>query len=104
VYPVHFLYVIAEISFSLWLPVFMTDRLHLSVADAAFSLVLMWSGFTVGRIVTWFVARRFACYKVIFALTALILLSIILLFTAMTRSTTLISSFSLGLVCRPCFR
>ena len=79
-----FLYVIAETSFSLWLPVFMTDKLHLSLADSAFSLVLLWSGFMVGRIVTGFLARRFACHHIIFSLTFLILLSIILLFTAMT--------------------
>lgn len=92
-----FLYVIAEISFSLWLPVFLTGRLHLSLADAAFSLVLLWSGFTVGRIVTGFIARRFACYKIIFVLTFLILLSIILLFTAMTPANYKFIIFLLGL-------
>jgi fucose permease len=76
--------VIAEISFSLWLPVFVSDKLQLSLADAAFSLVLLWAGFMAGRIVTGFIARRFACHKIIFALTFLILLSVILLFTAMT--------------------
>ncbi len=92
-----FLYVIAETSFSLWLPVFLSDKLHLPLVDAAFSLVLLWSGFAVGRIVTGVIARRFECYKIIFALSFLILLSIILLFTAMTQANYKFIIFLLGL-------
>lgn len=79
-----FLYTIAETTFSLWLSVFVADRLGLSLADAAFCLVIMWSGLAVGRIVTGFIARRFSCYRIIFALSLLVSLSIILLFTVMT--------------------
>ncbi|NMA24960.1 MAG: MFS transporter, partial [Clostridiales bacterium] len=79
-----FLYMFADTSFSLWLPVFLTDKLHLSLADAAFSLVLLWSGLTFGRILTGVIARRFSCHKIIFALAFLTLLSMILIFTAMT--------------------
>jgi MFS family permease len=78
------LYTIAETTFSLWLSVLVADKLHLSLADAAFSLVLLWSGLAAGRIVIGFIARRFPCHKIIFALSLLIILAIVLLFTAMT--------------------
>jgi MFS family permease len=92
-----FLYVIAEMSFSLWLPVLLSDKLQLSLADAAFSLVILWSGFTLGRIITGFIARRIACHKIIFTLTFVTLVSIILLFTAMTPANYKMIILLLGL-------
>lgn len=91
------LYVVAETSFSLWLPVLLSAKLHLPLADAAFSLVLLWSGFAVGRIVTGFIARRFASHKIMFALSFIILLSVILLFTAMSPVNYKLIVFFLGL-------
>lgn len=91
-----FLYTSAETTFSLWLSVLVSDRLQLPLADAAFSLVLLWSGLTVGRIVTGFIARRFACHQIIFSLSFLILLSIILLFTVMTPANYTFIIFLLG--------
>jgi fucose permease len=84
-------------SFSLWLPVLLSDKLQLSLADAAFSLVILWSGFTLGRIITGFIARRIACHKIIFTLTFVTLVSIILLFTAMTPANYKMIILLLGL-------
>lgn len=73
--------VTAEMMFSVWLPVFLMERLGLPLAEAAFSLVMLWLGFAIGRFSCGFLANYLRNYKIIFLLATLVFSGVTLLFT-----------------------
>lgn len=72
--------VMAEMMFSAWIPVFLMERLHIPIAEAAFSLVMLWFGFAIGRFSCGFLASYLKNYKIVFLLAVLVSTGVGLLF------------------------
>lgn len=72
--------VMAEIIFSAWLPVFLIERLALTLPAAAFALVMLWLGFAAGRLLCGSLAKYISEYNLIFILSGIVMTSVLLLF------------------------
>lgn len=89
--------VTAEMMFSVWLPVFLMERLGIPVAEAAFSLVMLWLGFAIGRFSCGFLANYWSNYKIIFLLATFIFSGVILLFSVSDLSNYKVIVLLIGL-------
>lgn len=96
-YVIMLIYVIAETMYASWLPVFFIEQLHLSLADAAFTLVILWGGFAVGRFSCGFLSRTTIGYRLVVYLAGLTLLGMALLLLGLSWVDYRISTFILGL-------
>lgn len=78
--------VMAEMMFSAWIPVFLMESLGIPIADAAFSLVMLWIGFAIGRFSCGILASYLKNYKIVFLLATLVFSGVALLFNILSIS------------------
>ena len=92
-----FLNVKAEIFFSVWLPVLLLEKLKVTTEQAAFSLVFLWGGFTVGRFACGFLAKKILPHKLIYLLALVIFVSALGIFNFLNMANAYLLIFGLGL-------
>lgn len=96
-YVVMVVYVTAESMYTTWLPVFFIEQLQLPLADAAFTLVILWCGFAVGRFTCGLLARTVVGYRLVAYMATFTLVGMFCLLFALSWVDYRISTFILGL-------
>lgn len=96
-YLVMLIYVMAESVYSTWLPVFFIEELKLPLAEAAFTLVILWCGFAIGRFSCGFLASRIVGHRLIAILAGFVIVGMLLLLFCLDFIDYRISTFILGL-------
>lgn len=96
-YLVMLTYVMAEAIYTTWLPVFFIEQLQLPLPEAAFALVILWSGFAVGRFACGMLARTMVGYCLVAYLVVFTIIGMLLLLFAIRLVDYRIATFILGL-------